>query len=154
MKDSYFLPAKEFRDVLLERQNLEQIIRIAVILGSLLVVGTLVYHNLEGWSYVNSLYFSSMTLTTIGYGDLVPTTDLAKIVTIFFAFSGVSIVLYSLSVIGKIYFDHQESRLIKVQDRIKEERRKALDDEVRIKGELSDLIKARKSKFQNRKYGF
>ena len=31
-------------------------------------MGTVVYHYLEGWSWIDSLYFSIITLTTIGYG--------------------------------------------------------------------------------------
>ena len=33
-----------------------------------LLTGTLVYHLLEDWSWVDSLYFSVVTLTTVGYG--------------------------------------------------------------------------------------
>jgi hypothetical protein len=36
-----------------------------------LALGTLVYHWLEGWSYLDSLYFCVISLATIGYGDLV-----------------------------------------------------------------------------------
>src|SRR5688572_8411032 len=52
-----------------------------LILGSvavLLAVGTVVYSVLEGWTLLDSLYFSVVTLATVGYGDLSPTTDLAK----------------------------------------------------------------------------
>jgi hypothetical protein len=45
---------------------------------SMLVLGTLVYHWFEGWSYLDSLYFCVISLATVGYGDLTPTTPLAK----------------------------------------------------------------------------
>jgi len=32
-------------------------------------LGTVIYHFVEGWSWLDSLYFSVITLTTIGYGD-------------------------------------------------------------------------------------
>lgn len=47
-----------------------------------LLTGTVVYHLLEDWSWVDSLYFSVVTLTTVGYGDLSPTTDLSKLFTV------------------------------------------------------------------------
>jgi hypothetical protein len=39
-----------------------------------LVSGTLFYSQVEGWSLLDSLYFSIITLTTVGYGDLTPAT--------------------------------------------------------------------------------
>jgi len=60
---------------------------------SVLVLGTLVYHWLEGWSYLDALYFCVITLATVGYGDLTPTTDVAKVFTIIYVINGVVILL-------------------------------------------------------------
>lgn len=46
--------------------------------------GTVIYHFVEGWSWLDSLYFSVITLTTIGYGDFSPQTDLGKIFTLLY----------------------------------------------------------------------
>ena len=73
-----------------------------------LLIGTLAYHNLEGWGYVDSFYFTGMTMTTVGYGDLHPTTDLSKIFTVFFAFAGVGVSLFALSLIAAQYFERRE----------------------------------------------
>ena len=61
-------------------------------LGTLLT-GTVVYHFLEGWSYLDSVYFCTITLATVGYGDLTPTTPEAKIFTMFYVVNGVAILL-------------------------------------------------------------
>ena len=42
----------------------------------------------EEWSMVDALYFVIVTITTVGYGDLVPLTDKAKIFTVFFMVAG------------------------------------------------------------------
>ena len=48
----------------------------------LLVAGTIIFMFLEGFSPVDSFYFCFITLATIGYGDLHPTTDLGSAATI------------------------------------------------------------------------
>ena len=74
----------------------------SLILASLtaLVVGTVGYHFIEGWSWLDSLYFSTITLTTIGYGDLSPVTDLGKVFTIVYIIIGVGLIL---SFVNTIY---------------------------------------------------
>jgi hypothetical protein len=59
----------------------------------MLALGTFVYHWLEGWSYLDALYFCVISLATIGYGDLTPTTAIAKAFTIVYVINGVVILL-------------------------------------------------------------
>lgn len=72
-----------------------------VLLVGVIVTGTLVYHSLENWNYLDSAFFSVVTVTTIGYGDLTPKTNAGKIFTMFFAFSGIAIAFYVISLVGK-----------------------------------------------------
>jgi voltage-gated potassium channel len=60
---------------------------------SMLALGTIAYHWLEGWSYLDSLYFCVISLATVGYGDLTPTTPLAKIFTMVYIVNGIAILL-------------------------------------------------------------
>lgn len=61
--------------------------------GSMLLIGMFVYHWLEGWSFIDALYFCVITLATIGYGDLTPTTPEAKLFTIFYVINGIGILV-------------------------------------------------------------
>ena len=61
--------------------------------ASTLLFGTVVYHWLEGWSYLDALYFCVISLATIGYGDLTPTTPESKIFTIIYVINGIVILL-------------------------------------------------------------
>jgi len=85
----------------------------------LLTAGTISFYHLEGWSLVDSFYFTTSTLLTIGYGDLVPSTDASKLATVALALSGVSVVLYGLGVITSFYiskgqqFEQYEAKKIK-----------------------------------------
>ena len=46
----------------------------------------------QSWTLVDSLYFSIVTITTTGYGDLLPNTDGAKLFACFYAYFGVGII--------------------------------------------------------------
>ena len=58
----------------------------------LLGTGTIVYRFLEDWSWVDALYFSTVAVTTVGFGDLTPSSDGSKLFTVFYILSGISII--------------------------------------------------------------
>ncbi len=66
---------------------------IFLLVAFLLASGTVFYSQAEGWGIVDSLYFSVITLTTIGYGDLHPTSPLSKIFTIFYILLGIGVLM-------------------------------------------------------------
>jgi voltage-gated potassium channel len=57
-----------------------------------LSIGTIFYHLVENFSWLNSYYFSTVTLATVGYGDFTPHTNAGKIFTTFYIFFGIGIV--------------------------------------------------------------
>lgn len=57
-----------------------------------LATGTVVYHLVEHFSWLNAYYFSVITLTTVGYGDLTPHTAFGKLFTTFYVLVGVGII--------------------------------------------------------------
>ena len=74
---------------------------------SILFTGTLVYHFVEGWRWLDSFYFSVITLTTVGYGDFSPQTDFGKIFSIFYIISGIGIIFGFINAI----FQHRSMKL-------------------------------------------
>ncbi len=93
----------------------------------LLSIGTVAYRYFEGWSWIDSLYFTTATLTTVGFGDLHPTNSPSKLFTVVFILAGVSFVLFSLTVIAETYFsrthDQFKNRMSEVKEKIKTRRR-------------------------------
>ncbi|MEM3364348.1 MAG: potassium channel family protein [Candidatus Micrarchaeia archaeon] len=70
-----------------------------------IIIGTIAMHYLEGWDIVDSVYFSVVTLATIGYGDLFPKTSNGKIFVVIYIILGVSTTLYALSLLADNYFE-------------------------------------------------
>ena len=70
--------------------------------------GATFYHYAEKWSYLDSVYFSASTITTVGYGDLHPVTDLGKFFTVIYLFAGVGIALYALSLMASHFVEVRE----------------------------------------------
>jgi hypothetical protein len=70
---------------------------IAFLLAAAIVLGTVFYHIVEGWAWIDALYFSVMALTTVGDANLAPVTAVAKIFTIAFSLSGIGLMLVFIS---------------------------------------------------------
>lgn len=99
------------------------IITIFILLG----IGTLVYHHLEQWTYIESFYFSVVSVTTIGYGDLHPTTDTSRLFTAIYLLVGVATVITALGIIGSAYIESREQQVVtwmKKMNLAKEEKQK------------------------------
>ncbi|MFV0301364.1 MAG: potassium channel family protein, partial [Paracoccus sp. (in: a-proteobacteria)] len=54
----------------------------------------------EGWSWLDSIYFSVITISTIGYGDITPKTDAGKVITIFYVLCGLGLFVATASAIA------------------------------------------------------
>lgn len=85
-----FLKDKEYRDLLITSIFI-------------LAFGSVVYHYLEGWTWIDSLYFSVITLTTVGYGDFSPQTDGGKLFTIFYILIGLGMILSFINTVYNHY---------------------------------------------------
>ena len=73
-------------------------LRMGVIaVGCAIGLGTVVFHHIEGWSILDSLYVTAQTVTTVGFGDLTPRTIWGRAFATVFMLVGVGIVLYALT---------------------------------------------------------
>ena len=84
-----------FLDLLFDKRSRPIFIYITV----MVTLGALLFHWLEGWGWLDSVYFVVITLTTIGYGDFAPTHPITKIITIFYGLNGIILILILFDVI-------------------------------------------------------
>lgn len=73
------------------------------ILLLVLIGGAFFYHRVEGWSLFDSLYFSVITLATVGYGDFSPQTDAGKLFTMAYVFVGIGLFVGVATAIAQRY---------------------------------------------------
>lgn len=61
--------------------------------GMLFISGTVFYHRVENWRWLDSFYFSVIVLTTVGLGDFTPQTDIGKLFTVLYLLIGIGTLL-------------------------------------------------------------
>jgi len=77
--------------------------------------GTILFHYLEPWNWTQAFYFSVVSLSTVGYGDLVPSNDLTRLFTAFYLLIGVAIVVAALGIIGRHYLENKKIKIKRIK---------------------------------------
>lgn len=54
-----------------------------------LLLGALVFSTIEGWNYLDAVYWADVTLFTVGFGDFAPNTHLARALLVPYALIGI-----------------------------------------------------------------
>ncbi|HYI25550.1 MAG TPA: potassium channel family protein [Thermomicrobiales bacterium] len=95
------------------------------ILTMLLTLGSYFYHRTEGWSYIDSLYFCVVAISTVGFGDYAPQTTPGKLFTMAFLLSGTGVYI---SIVGTVAVNLARADS-KIDIRYRFQRNRASDDE-------------------------
>ena len=95
--------------------------------------GAVAFQLMEGHSYFNSLYFTVMTMTTVGYGDITPQTAFGKIFVMIYALLGVPLFISLSGLIIENRFNKQiKSYIEKIYKEIHSAQRSLGETEARI----------------------
>lgn len=81
---------------------------------SLVAIASVFYSWAEGWGPLDAIYFSVITISTVGYGDFSPQTPMGKLFTIFYVLIGLGIFVAAVSAIADVILsrraDHSRLR--------------------------------------------
>jgi len=124
-------------------------------IAAVLILGAIIFSFLEGWSVVDAFYFVTMTATTVGYGDFVPTHEWSKAVTVIYSLSIVPFVLYAFTIVAKFQTERiyrkitglerkqheQEEELEKAEKKMATQRRRLKEQEGELEKQESRIKK-------------
>ena len=80
-------------------------------------------------SIPNAMYWSLITLTTVGYGDVSPVTSVGNFISIFTAFLGVSIVAMLTGIVASAFTNQVARKKVIFEDQIREAMKDGILDE-------------------------
>ena len=79
----------------------------------ILLIGVAGYKMVSGYSWVDAVYMTVITMTTVGFGEVVPLDDQSKIFTIFLILASVLIMGYALSIITEYILSKNNMKELK-----------------------------------------
>jgi potassium channel subfamily K len=118
-------------------------------LGIYLIIGivcfSLLHNNLGGklstTTLVDALYFAIVTMTTVGYGDIIPNSTAAKLFTCAFVFIGFGLIGALVSGLANYLVEKQEKILVqKVYNKYRKQRGEDEDEDSVISAEWKAMV--------------
>jgi voltage-gated potassium channel len=117
----------------------------------IIISGSIVIFHLESGqpdSQINSrldaAWWAVSTITTVGYGDMVPVTDAGKIMAIFFMLFGLAVLAIFLSSLGTIFYKRQfeknETDLTLIEEKLFERMDDLEKNQEKLQSDLRELI--------------
>ncbi|HWR72677.1 MAG TPA: potassium channel family protein, partial [Nitrospirota bacterium] len=87
----------------------------------LIAFGTAGYIGIEEWRFLDALYMTVTTISTVGYMEVHPLSDAGRVFTILVVIIGVTVLFYTVGKIAQVMFEGQFQRFLgrmKVEKRI------------------------------------
>jgi voltage-gated potassium channel len=123
---------------------MNKIIYLFAMSGIVVLSGAMIMYNLESGvegskikSFLDALWWCVATVTTVGYGDVVPITGVGRIVAMVYMFFGITLIAVLLSVITNNFY----------KKRFEKEERQRKEKEVKY---LKDLLINRLSEIEKK----
>ena len=114
------------------KRSKESLIAVGTLTIAYVMTSALIVMNVEPStfdSFFDALYWATVSLTTIGYGDIIPVSAIGKLVTMVSAFFGIAVIALPAGIITAGYMDEIHERKQLSNRRRRKMRKKAKDDE-------------------------
>jgi potassium channel subfamily K len=105
----YFFRQKAEADIDVRLQGKQFLLSVTIFI-TILAIQALVFCKIEGWTYLDAIYFSVQTALTIGYGDFTPTQTSGKILVFVFSVLTISQLGNEIAVIVDFFSARAEER--------------------------------------------
>ena len=83
----------------------KKLIQVLALIVFIIAFGTIGYVFVEGWTFLDSIYMTIITITTVGYQEIHELSLKGRILTIFLIVGGVGTVLYALSTGARVILE-------------------------------------------------
>jgi len=90
----------------------QRVLTAAMMLLVVNLVGVIGYQLIEGWSFLDALFMTVITESTIGYGETKPLSDAGRVFTIILIFLSLGLVSYAISVLFSFAVGGEFKRII------------------------------------------
>lgn len=109
--DSWENPLKPLDGFLAARHvflTLKQAVMNSVLI---IAIGSIGFHYIENLNFVDAFYFTTVLLTTVGYGDITPKTDQGKMFATIYVLVAGTVLLHNMSLISMIPLELRKRRI-------------------------------------------
>ncbi|MFZ2150453.1 MAG: ion channel [Candidatus Absconditicoccaceae bacterium] len=123
----------------------------------IILIGGFIFWKIEGLSFIDSIYFTTTTMATIGLGDIAPQTTTGKIFVMIYAFMGVPLFISLSGLILESRFNKRlkqyisnfhkelhaaELELQEVEDKVGEELGDVMKQEKKTEGKIDETVES------------
>jgi voltage-gated potassium channel len=88
------------------------IIRALIMLGLVLLLGTMGYAIIEGWDILDAIYMTVITITTVGFGEVRTVSPAGRVFTIALICMGMGIIAYTLGMVAQVMVEFQVRSIV------------------------------------------
>ena len=95
------------------RSSKDSLIAVCILAGGYILVSALIIFNVEPdsfGSFFDAIYWATVSLTTVGYGDIYPVSTMGRIITMISSVFGIAIVALPAGIITAGYMTELEKR--------------------------------------------